>query len=69
MKVSHCSKFIDVYLLTIKILKSATIGMPALYVFYVEICNNTPKDFHKNKNIQTFCIIACPRSIEISKSR
>ena len=50
-----------------KILKGATIGMPAHFVFYVKICNETPNDYHKNEKIQTFCIIACPRSIEISK--
>ena len=67
MKTSHCSKFIDVYLLTMKILKGANIGMPAHFAFYMKICNKTPNDYHKNKKIQTFCIIACPRSIEISK--
>ena len=51
-----------------KILKGATIDMPAHFAFYVKICNKTPNDYHKNKKIQTFCIIACPRSIEISKS-
>ena len=47
-----------------KILKYATIDMPAHFAFYVKICNKTSNDYHKNKKIQTFCIIACPRSIE-----
>ena len=57
----------DVYLFTTKILKGATIGMPAHFAFYVEIYYKTPNDFDENKK-QTFCIIACPRSIETSKS-
>ena len=63
IKTSHCSKFIDVYLLTMKILKGATIGMPAHFEFCVKICNKTSNDYHKNKEIQTFFIKACPRSI------
>ena len=51
-----------------KILKGATIDMPAHFAFYVKICNKTPNEYHKNKKILTFCIIACPRTIEISKS-
>jgi hypothetical protein len=34
----------------------------------VEICHKTPNNFHKNKKIQMFCIIACPKSITTSKS-
>ena len=41
---------------------------PAHLAFYVKICKKTPNDYHRNKKIQTFCFIACPRSIEISKS-
>ena len=51
-----------------KILQGATIDMPAHFAFYVKICNKIPNDYHQNKKIQAFCIIACPRGIEISKS-
>ena len=61
MKISHCRKFIDVYLLARKILKDATIGMHVHLAFYAEICRN---DFHKNKEIQMSCIIAYHRSIK-----
>ena len=74
MKVSHCTKFIDVYLLTRKLLKGTTIGNLAClhsahFRFYAEICHETQNDFHKNKKIQTFCVIACPRSIRISAAQ
>ena len=68
VKISHCSKFIDVYLLARKILKSATIGTPAHFAFQVEICHKTSNNFCKNRKIWTFCIIAYPRSIKTSKS-
>ena len=48
MKVSHCSKFIDVYLLTRKMINGAIIGMPTHFAFLVKICHKTPNSFHKN---------------------
>ena len=68
MKISHCSKFIDDYLLTRKILNGAIIGMPTHFAFQVEICHITPNSFPKNRKIQTFCIIAYPKSITTSQS-
>ena len=58
----------DVYLFATKILKEAAIGMPAPIAFknlYVEIYDKTPNDFDEKKIMQTFCIIACPRSIKM----
>ena len=68
IKVSHCSKFMNVYLFTTKIPKGATIGMHVHIAFYVEIYDKTPNDFDEKKIMQTFCIIACPRSIKMSIS-
>ena len=58
----------NVYLFTTKILISSTIGMPVQVAFYVEIYDKIPNDFDENKQMQTFCIIAWPRSIETSIS-
>ena len=68
MEILHCSKFMNVYLFTTKILISSTIGMPVQVAFYMEIYDKILNDFDENKQMQTFCIIACPRSIKISKS-
>ena len=43
IEISHYRKFMDVYLLTIEILKDATIGMHGHYAFYAQICQNDSK--------------------------
>ena len=43
MKISHSRKFIDVYLLTRKILNDTTIGMHTHFAFYAKICQNDSK--------------------------
>ena len=35
--------------------------MPEHFALYVKTFNTTPNDYHRNKKIHTFCIIACPR--------
>ena len=42
--------------------------MPVQVAFHVEIYDKIPNDFDENKQMQTFCIIAWPRSIETSIS-
>jgi hypothetical protein len=68
IKVSHCSKFMNVYLFTTKIPKATTIGMHVHIAFYVEIYDKTPNDCDEKKIMQTFYIIAFPRSIKMSIS-
>ena len=43
MKISLCWKFMDVYLLTSKILTEATSEMLVHLAFYAVICPNDPK--------------------------
>ena len=64
MKISHCRKFIDVYLLTRKILKDATVGMHGQLDTMQRFAKMTPDDILKNKELQMFCIIAYHRSIK-----
>ena len=63
MKTSLCWKFIDVYLSTRKILTEATNGVH----FIPKSAQMTPNDFHKDKEIQMFFMIAYLWSIKTYK--
>ena len=67
MIVSHCRKFNDVYLST-RWEMPPLACMHALH-FMQKFAKMTPNDFHKNKEVQIFCIIAYHRSIETWKNK